>query len=113
MDKAPFVPCDGPTVVEVPPPRLRVEQVEALRQRLLGEVAAGNHHIVIDLKGVEFVDSSFLGLLVHVLKRVVKSGGDVRLCNLTPSIQSILSMIRLDAVFQVFDSREGAIKSFA
>ena len=113
MKEPPVTTCSNPVIVEVPPPRLRVEQVEALRRRLLGEVAAGHYHLVIDFAGVEFVDSSFLGLLVHVLKRVAASGGDVRLCNLTPSIQSILSMTRLDVVFRAFDSRPDAVDSFS
>ncbi len=101
-----------PTVVQVPGPRIRLEESGAVRAELLGLVEAGKNRLVLDFAEVDFVDSSFLGLLIIVLKRAMASGGDVRICCLRPQIVSIFNLMRLDKLFQIFETRAKAIESF-
>jgi len=67
-------------------------------------------HFVIDLSGVERLNSVGLGMLTSAYVTVKKEGGHLALANIT-SIESLLSMTRLISVFPHFDSTQEAISS--
>ncbi|HUV30579.1 MAG TPA: STAS domain-containing protein [Acidobacteriota bacterium] len=69
-------------------------------------------HIVLDLAKVEWMNSVGLGMLISALTTVKNAGGRLVLANIT-KIESILTITRLITVFEHYDSREEAIKSFA
>jgi len=68
--------------------------------------------MVIDLKNVDWMNSVGLGMLISALTTVKNSGGRLVLANID-KIESILTITRLITVFEHFDTREDAIKSFA
>jgi anti-sigma B factor antagonist len=82
-----------------------------LREELRHDIDGGARRIVVDLRGVEFMDSTGLGVLVSALKRVKEGGGgevndDGRLslvCT-SPQILRVLSVTGLDKVFVVAPS---------
>ncbi len=80
-----------------------------LRQQVLREVGAGNHHLVLDLTGVDYVDSFGLGVLVGALKRVRLLDGDLRLVVPEPRVRRVLELCDLDRVFTLHDDLEGAV----
>ncbi len=67
--------------------------------------------VVLDLAKVEWMNSVGLGMLISALTSVKNAGGRLVLANIT-NIESILAMTRLISVFEHFDSREEAIKSY-
>ncbi len=69
-------------------------------------------HFVVDLRNVDWMNSVGLGMLISALTTVKNSGGRLVLANIT-KIESILTITRLITVFESFDSREEAMKSFA
>jgi len=85
-------------------PRLR-----ELFDKLLGE---GEQSYVIDMAGVEFMDSSGLAAFVRLFKRVRIGKGDVRLCGLRPEVLKIFELTRLNRVFDIFETRDEAVESF-
>ncbi|MBL7213920.1 MAG: STAS domain-containing protein, partial [Desulfobacteraceae bacterium] len=59
-----------------------------------------------------FTDSSGLGSLVSSLRSLNKLGGDIKIASLQDQVRAIFELTRLHRVFQVFDEREEAVKSF-
>lgn len=102
-----------PFVVVVPGPRMRLEDNDQFKARLYQLVAEGRTRLVLDMSGVEFVDSSFLGLLIIVLKRVSALGGDLRVSGLCVQVREIFALMRLDKLFHIHDTTEEAVRSFA
>lgn len=80
-----------------------------LRQRVLALVAEGNHHLVIDLSGVGFCDSTGLGVLVAAVKRVRTAGGDLRVVCGDERMCALFAITRLDRVFDVFERVDDAV----
>ena len=80
---------------------------EAVNQILEG----GQKHLVINMAGVTYMDSSGFGTLLSATKRLRPSGGTVNLVKCTAAIDRILRITRLDAIFSVFDSVEDAMKA--
>ena len=74
------------------------------RQRLLAVIGAGAQDVVIDLSGVDFIDSTGLGVLMGAAKRVRGAGGDIRLVMTGSRLSELVELTRLDRVLDVFDS---------
>jgi len=89
-----------------------VETSPQLRERFDELLAEGEHNFVIDLAGVDFIDSSGLAAFVRLFKRVRIGEGDVKLCGLRPEILKIFELTRLNRVFDIFETRAEAVESF-
>ena len=100
-------------VVCVHPKNERLDAAEAIefKSRLGQVVEAGNINILINMEKVEFVDSSGLGAIISAL-RAVGVKGDVKLCNVSEQVITLLSLTRLDKVLEVFSSEETGLASF-
>jgi anti-sigma B factor antagonist len=79
-----------------------------LREHLIALVDAGKSHIVVNLEGVEFLDSTGLGVLVGGLKRVRSAGGDLGLVCTQRRILKVLEITGLTKVFSIHESVEAA-----
>jgi CheY-like chemotaxis protein len=66
--------------------------------------------IVLDLGGVDFIDSGGLGLLVRMLSRTGQ--GNLKLCRATSRVSEVLKITRLSNVFDCYDSESEAIAAF-
>ena len=80
-------------------------KAEALR--LLGDAP----DVVVDLTGVDFLDSAGVGVLVGLFKHARLRGGRARFCGLTPGVRSVLELIQLDRIFEIYDGVEAAVRS--
>src|ERR1041384_510397 len=73
-------------------------EANALRQRLT-DLLAFDPRVVLDLGGIDFIDSSGLGLLVRMLTRAQAQRGDIKLCAVPRELAKILKVTRLGALF--------------
>ena len=76
-------------------------------------VTAGHNRILLNLGDVSYVDSCGIGLLIAKLVSVRRTGGDVRLVNLTSRSHHLLEITRLLDVFLVFTAEPDAVASFS
>ena len=74
-----------------------------LRERLAEFMDDGHYRVIVDLEGVEFLDSTGLGVLVSSLKRAKEHGGDITLVCTRPQILRVLGITGLDKVFTVHE----------
>ncbi|GMU87752.1 MAG: hypothetical protein AMXMBFR48_29930 [Ignavibacteriales bacterium] len=72
----------------------------------------GSARIVIDFSNVEFADSSFIAGLVTARKQLSGTEGFLKLACLSKNIRSLLKMLRLDGVFQIYSSVNRAVYHF-
>lgn len=80
-----------------------------LRERLVSMVTDGQHRIVVDLEGVDFLDSTGLGVLVGALKRVRTHDGELSLVCTQPRILKVFEITGLTKVFSIHDSVDEAV----
>ncbi|GAB4281297.1 MAG: anti-sigma factor antagonist BldG [Coriobacteriia bacterium] len=80
-----------------------------LREHLVKTIDGGCFHVVVDLSGVGFMDSSGLGALVSALRRIKEKDGTIRLASPREPVMKVLSITGLDKVFPVFDDVEQAL----
>ena len=58
------------------------------------------------------IDSSGLGVLVSLAKRIRDAGGELRLANLHDELQTLFELTKLDTLFQISTTRAHALESF-
>jgi anti-sigma B factor antagonist len=83
------------------------------KQKIHDLIEGGANHLVIDLSGTEYLDSTAMGVLVGVLRRVGESGGWVRLVGLKPRIRRLFQITRLDQILPIFETEEEALADLA
>jgi anti-anti-sigma factor len=83
-----------------------VELAEVIWDRMQQQFV---HRVVLDMDNITLLRSWLIGQLVMLHKRVVTSGGMVRLCGMSDGNQQVLRMVRLDDRFPQYGTRGDAI----
>lgn len=103
-------PDPGVVVVRFDEARIDAANCPGLRGELVQLVEDGASQLVLDLGQVRFIDSSGLGMLVTVLKRIGMRGG-VLLCDLQKPVAQTFKLARMDRVFPIFADVPAALAS--
>ncbi len=91
---APVVVVEGEVDVATAP---------SLRDELYRLIENGATWVVVDLSGMDFIDSTGLGVFVGALKRAREGGGGVELRGLKPSARKVFEITGLDSAFTIAD----------
>jgi anti-sigma B factor antagonist len=83
-----------------------------LRDAIRGLADEGKKKIILNLAGVNYVDSSGIGELIANYTTVSRQGGQLKLLNLTDRIQNLLVITKLLTVFDAYEDESEALKSF-
>lgn len=92
--------------------QLVVGNRQEFKQAVLDEVEKGVKRILIDFTETGYVDSSGLGALVSLSKRLRDAGGSVRLAALNDDLRTLFELTRLDTLFKLYGSRAEALVDF-
>lgn len=90
--------------------RLNMVSAPLLREAVTEAIASGRPRIVVDLSGVEFMDSSGLGALVGCLKSARQAGGDLRIAAPSEQVVMVLQLSNLDRILTSYGSPEEAYR---
>jgi anti-sigma B factor antagonist len=88
------------------------KEATALREKIAALIAAGMQNVVLDLKGVDYIDSTGLGALVMAATSMRKNGSSLKLLNLNRRNIELLVMTKLATVFEIFTDEQDAVNSF-
>jgi len=86
-----------------------VETAPELRECFDRLLAEGEHSYAIDMAGVEFIDSSGLGVLVAAHRRLTAAGGRIALASATPALRKVFQLTRTNRLFKLYDAVSDAI----
>lgn len=84
----------------------------ALRNTIAGLLQQGRRSILLNLSGLDYLDSSGIGDLVANYLTVIKAGGEMKVVGLTPKIEEILKITQLYQLFPEFRDEQSALRSF-
>lgn len=87
----------------------KIRQFEAV----IWPILQTNPKVVFDLRHIQFIDSAGCGVLLACLKTLIGIGGDLKLCRVQASVLTLFELLRLHRIFEIFDTPEEAVGSFA
>ncbi len=92
---------------------VREERIDAavaleFKDAMRVETDGATDTVVLDLSMVQFIDSSGLGAIVAAMKNL-GSGRKMALAGLTPTVERVFQLTRMDTVFNVFTTVDGAL----
>ncbi len=93
--------------------RATLKEADQLKSLINDKIDLGYRKVIIDLTSVDFIDSTFLGVIVNTLKKVAALNGDLKLVGFRPGVRSMFELTRLFRVFESYGDLQDAIKSFS
>ena len=72
-----------------------------------------NTKLIIDLKGVKYIDSSGFGVFLSVMKSANNNYGDLRFCNIADEVMELFKLLQLHNIFKIYPTVDECINSFA
>ena len=103
----------GVTIVDLSGRIVLGEGSAGLRDLLRKLVSEGIKKILLNLRNVDYIDSSGLGELVSAFTSMRSQGGELKLLNLTKRVRALLQITKLLTVFDITDDEATSVKSFS
>ena len=92
--------------------QLIVANRQELKQVIQDALEAGARKFVLDFGPTAYIDSSGLGALVSINRKVREQGGELRLAGLNEDLRSLFELTKLDTLFLIADSATQALERF-
>lgn len=92
--------------------QLIVANRQELKQLVGDALDQGDRKFLLDFGKTAYIDSSGLGALVSINKKVREAGGELRLSALNEDLRSLFELTKLDTLFVIADSAPEALAGF-
>lgn len=90
--------------------RLNAANAHLVKQLLNQKLAVEGAHLLLNLNNIRFIDSTGIGALISGLKTARQHDATFQLCAIQKDVASLLTLMKLDKVFDIFDDESQVIK---
>lgn len=101
----------GVTVIDVTG-QLIVGNRRELKDAVLEQLDGGARKYLVNFEDTAYIDSSGLGVLVSLSKKIRERGGELRLSGLNEDLRTLFELTKLDTLFHIADTRAQALDGF-
>lgn len=102
----------GVVVIDVSGEMTGLDAPGRLKGQVIDAIGAGHRRVVLNMSGLAFADSSFIGELVASLLAIERAGGTLKLAGTVRRVQEVLHITRLASVIESFETERAAVDSF-
>lgn len=85
---------------------------DEIREQIIKEFENSNTKLIIDLKGVEYIDSSGFGCFLSIYKAAKSNYGILKFTGAEPAVNSLFETLHLHTIFEIYRDTEECIRSF-
>ena len=103
----------GVTILELKGKLTIGDGAQLLKDKSESLVFQGRHQVIVNLEAVPYIDSGGLGELVACYTTLTRAGGRLTLLNINKTNHDLLSITKLVAVFETFDTEQTALESYS
>jgi anti-sigma B factor antagonist len=86
---------------------------EQVKEEMKALYTAPNTKLVLDLTGIQFIDSSGFGVFLSIMKTANNNYGFFKISNISEELLELFKLLQLHNVFEIYNKREDALKSFS
>jgi anti-anti-sigma factor len=91
--------------------RINALITDEIREEINNVFGNGVSKVILDLRGVGYIDSSGFGCLLSVLKNARNNYCTLKLANPEPTVMQVLQTLHLHTVFEIYDDLDACIRS--
>ena len=113
---------DGIAVIELAG-RMTVDNIYSLTKsiernvfpftgKIEDSVGKATGSVILDMEGVEAIDSSGLGTLMFLAKKCKALGGDLKIVSIRPEVKMVIEIVTFDKILHIYNSLDEAVKSY-
>jgi len=85
---------------------------EPVKEQMKSLFVKPNTKLVLNMEGVDFVDSTGFGVFLSIMKTANNNYGFFKICNITPGVMELFKLLQLHNVFEIYNTKEDCLKSF-
>lgn len=104
---------NGVSILELSGKIMGGPEAGLINEQINNLIDAGKKNIIVDLKKVEWMNSSGLGILIGAITTLKNNGGALSLVNISERIQNLLKITKLENVFSIHADIDTAIASMS
>lgn len=99
----------GNTVVVCAWGEVTIQESPEFHRRLLDVCREAPRRLIVNLSEVSYIDSSGVGTLVDINRKMGRHKGELFLVGLTPTVRSVFEITKLDQFFSIYDNEQEAL----
>lgn len=93
--------------------RINAVLADSIKNSFLSRISTSKIKLIVDLKGINFIDSSGFSLLLAAMKTVNQNSGTFKICNISSKSMELFKILQLQNVFDLFTEMNDCIGSFS
>ena len=83
--------------------QLIVGNRQLLKEQVFEQLERGDRKFIVDFSNTDYIDSSGLGVLVTLSKKIREQGGEISLASLSKDLRTLFELTKLDTLFLFSD----------
>ena len=91
---------------------LNILIAQSLKEEVAQYLTKANTKLVLDLAGIEYVDSSGFGALLSILRNAKNNDSQFKICNISPDVMELVKLLQLHNVFDICENVDRCIETF-
>ncbi len=93
--------------------KLNILIAQSLKEEVAQFLSKPNTKLILDMNGIEYVDSSGFGALLSILRNAKNNDGGFKISNISDDVLELVKLLQLHNVFDIYKSTEEAIIGFS
>jgi len=86
---------------------------EEVKEKLTQFFEKPNTKLILNLEGINYVDSSGFGVFLSIMKTANNNYGFLKLCNIAPEVMELFKLLQLHNIFEIYEDLDDCVKSFS
>jgi len=92
--------------------KLNILLAQSLKEDISQYISKANTKLVLNLAGVEYIDSSGFGALLSILRSTKNNDSQFKICNIAPEVMELVKLLQLHNVFDIYNSVDDCLNTF-
>lgn len=91
--------------------KLNVTVTQKIKAEIVKAIVP-NSKIVLDLRGISYIDSTGFGMLLSILRHCKNNNSALKLCNISPEVMELIKLLQLQSIFDIRVDVNECVKNF-